>query len=66
VALILVGYRRRTVYAVGIPFVGIQIVVWLWTQVLNSSQLPGPVDYVDKAAQVILVGILLYLLSSET
>jgi hypothetical protein len=54
VVLLLVGYRRRLLYAVGVPFVGVQIVVWLW-----------PIDYVDKAAQVILVVILLYLLATE-
>ncbi|MFB6157864.1 MAG: hypothetical protein ABEJ34_08490 [Haloferacaceae archaeon] len=29
VALLLVDYRRRLLYAVGVPFVGVQIVLWL-------------------------------------
>ena len=65
VVLLLVDYRRRLVYAVGVPFVGIQIVVWLWSQVINSNRPLGTPDYVDKAAQVILVVILLYLLATE-
>jgi hypothetical protein len=65
VVLLLVDYRRRLLYAVGIPFVGAQVVIWLWTQVLNSTRALGPIDYVDKVAQVILIAILLYLLATE-
>ncbi|MFW6435248.1 MAG: DUF7475 family protein, partial [Halovenus sp.] len=28
IGLVLVGYRRKMVYAVGIPFVAVQIVLW--------------------------------------
>jgi hypothetical protein len=65
VILLLVDFRRRLVYAVGVPFVGAQVVIWLWTQVLNSSRSLGTVDYVDKVAQVLLIVILLYLLATE-
>jgi hypothetical protein len=68
VALVIVGYRRRTVYAVGIPFTLVQVLAWF---VLNfaagSKSFPGDVGTlgaVDKLAQVILLGVLVGLLRS--
>jgi len=60
VALVLVDYRRRLVYAVGIPFVAVQILLWL---VFNDFAPPlSPVAIVDKAAQVGLIAVLVVLL----
>jgi len=60
VALVLVNYRRRLVYAVGIPFVAVQILLWL---ALNDFAPPlSPVSVIDKAAQVGLIAVLVVLL----
>jgi succinate dehydrogenase/fumarate reductase cytochrome b subunit len=68
VALVLVDYRRRTVYAVGIPFVLVQIVLWFVINFVNGSKsFPadiGTLGAIDKVAQVVLVGVLLALLRS--
>lgn len=58
IALLLVGYRRRLVYAVGIPFVAAQIVLWF---VLNGFPIDA-IEAVDKVAQVGLIAILVVLL----
>lgn len=58
IALVLVDYRRRLVYAVGIPFVAAQIVIWY---VLNGFPL-DPTEIVDKAAQIGLIVVLVVLL----
>jgi hypothetical protein len=66
VALVLLDVRRRLVYLVGIPFVGVQIAIWYQVQVLERGLFNlGPLDYVDKAAQVVLIVILLYLIREE-
>lgn len=67
VALLLVDYRRRLLYAVGVPFVGVQIVLWLalnqqWSLALDTID---PSEAVDKVAQVVLVVILLVLYRRE-
>jgi succinate dehydrogenase/fumarate reductase cytochrome b subunit len=68
VVLVLVDYRRRTVYAVGIPFVLVQIVLWFVINFVNGSKsFPadiGTLGAIDKVAQVVLVGVLLALLRS--
>lgn len=68
IVLVLIDYRRRTVYAVGIPFVAIQIVLWLLVNFVNGSKsFPadvGTLGAVDKVAQVVLLGVLLALLRS--
>lgn len=66
VALVLLDVRRPLVYLVGVPFTGLQIAVWYQVQVAQRGLLNlGPLDYVDKAAQVLLVVILLYLIREE-
>jgi succinate dehydrogenase/fumarate reductase cytochrome b subunit len=66
IALVLIGYRRQTVYALGIPFVLGQIVLWLVLNFVNGSKsFPaeiGTLGAVDKIAQVILLGVLIALL----
>jgi hypothetical protein len=66
VVLLLLGVRRRLLYAVGIPFTGLQIVLWYVIRVQGSglSSL-GTLDYVDKAVQVALIVVLGYLLSAD-
>lgn len=66
VVLVLLDYRRRTVYAVGIPFTLVQIVLWY---VLNfaggGKSFPadvGTLGAVDKVAQVVLIAVLVVLL----
>jgi hypothetical protein len=68
VALVLLDYRRRTVYAVGIPYTLAQIVLWY---VINFANGPksfpadvGTLGAVDKVVQVVLIGVLVALLRS--
>jgi len=69
VALLVVGYRRRLLYLVGIPFTGIQIVVWYAVNVLPDGPLAvgaiGTFGAVDKVAQVLLILVLIYLLRAD-
>lgn len=61
---ILTGYRRRLVYAIGIPFTGGQIVLWY---VFNQPIPPvSTIELVDKTAQAVLVVLLVYLLYAES
>lgn len=70
VTAIIAGYRRRLVYALGIPFTGGQIVLWY---VINFATGPysfpgdiGTFGAVDKVAQVVLIAVLAVLLSRES
>ncbi len=54
--LFFLDYRRRLLYLVGVPYTAIQIPIWL---VVKSEY--GVVDYVDKATQVVLILLLIYL-----
>jgi hypothetical protein len=54
--LFFLNYRRRLLYAIGIPYTAIQIPLWI----LAKSEY-GTVDYVDKAVQVALILVLAYL-----
>ena len=54
--LFFLDYRRRLLYLVGIPYTAVQIPIWL---VVKSEY--GVVDYVDKAVQVVLILVLIYL-----
>lgn len=57
----LVDYRRPLLYAAGIPYVAVQLVLWY---VLNFDSVAdllanaGPIGYVDKAVQVVLIVVL--------
>jgi hypothetical protein len=66
VVLIFLNYRRRAVYAVGIPFVLVQILLWY---LLNFAWGPkvfpadvGTLGAIDKVAQLLLLGVLIVLL----
>jgi hypothetical protein len=54
--LFFLNYRRRLLYAIGIPYTAVQIPLWL---VAKSEYML--VDYVDKAVQVVLILVLAYL-----
>jgi len=66
VALVLINYRRRTVYAVGIPFTAIQIVLWyVFNFAAGDKAFPadvGTLGAIDKIAQVVLIAVLVVLL----
>ncbi len=66
VALVGVGYRRQTVYAVGVPFTLVQVLAWYWLNfAAGSKSFPGDVGTlgaVDKLVQVVLLGVLVFLL----
>ncbi|QSG07826.1 DUF7475 family protein [Halapricum desulfuricans] len=66
IVLVLIAYRRRTVYAVGIPFVLVQIVLWYVVNFANGSKaFPGDIGTfgaIDKIAQLVLLGVLIVLL----
>ena len=66
VALVLLDYRRRLVYGLGVPFTLVQIAVWYY---LNFAAGPksfpadvGTLGAVDKVAQVVLIAVLIALL----
>lgn len=63
VVLVLLDYRRRTVYAVGIPFTAVQILLWYGLN-FGMSFPPdvGTFGVVDKLAQIVLIGVLVALL----
>jgi succinate dehydrogenase/fumarate reductase cytochrome b subunit len=66
VVLVLLDHRRRTVYAVGIPFTLVQVALWYLVNFANGAKsFPGDVGAlgaVDKVAQVVLLVVLVALL----
>lgn len=66
VVLVLLDYRRRAVYAVGIPFTLVQIVLWyVFNFAGGGKSFPadvGTLGAVDKIAQVVLIAVLVALL----
>lgn len=66
VVLVLIDYRRRTVYAVGIPFTLVQVLLWYVSNfAAGPYSFPGDVGSlgaVDKVAQIVLVIVLALLL----
>lgn len=68
IVLILIASHRRAVYAVGIPFILSQIVLWF---VINFANGPksfpadiGTLGTIDKIAQLVLLGVIIQLLRS--
>lgn len=65
VGLLAIDYRRRTVYAVGIAFTLVQIVLWYVVNFAGGTKsFPadvGTLGAVDKVAQVVLVAVLIVL-----
>lgn len=63
IVAVLIDYRRRLVYLLGIPFVGGQVVLWF---ALNQPIPPvTTVELIDKAAQLVLIAVLVVLLRRE-
>ncbi|RJX50847.1 DUF7475 family protein [Halonotius pteroides] len=66
VGLVLVNYRRRTVYAVGIPFTAVQIGIWYYVNfAAGGKAFPadiGTIGAIDKVAQLVLIVVLIALL----
>lgn len=60
IGLFLVDYRRRLIYAVGVPFVLLQIILWYWINQRNMPEI-SPVEAIDKVAQVVLIVVLVVL-----
>ena len=56
---VLVDYRRRFFYALGVPFTLGQIVIWI--AVTPADEYFSPVSLTDKLAQVVLVVVLVVL-----
>ncbi len=68
ITLVLIGYYRRLVYAVGIPFVLVQIGLWYVFNFMNGPKVfpadIGTIGAIDKIAQLVLLGVLVALLRS--
>jgi hypothetical protein len=58
---VLVDYKRRLMYLLGIPFTAGQIVAWY---VLNAPDFSPP-GYADKAVQIVLIVVLIVLYRRE-
>lgn len=57
IVLFLADHRRRLLYLIGIPYTAVQIPLWYAIKAGEYTM----VGYVDKAIQVLLVVVLLYL-----
>jgi len=66
IALVLLDFRRRAVYAAGIPFTTVQVVLWYYLNfAAGGKSFPadvGTLGAVDKVAQLVLVAVLVALL----
>ncbi|MCU4924811.1 hypothetical protein OB905_02280 [Halobacteria archaeon AArc-dxtr1] len=66
IVLLLVNYRRRLLYLVGIPFVGVQLVGWYAVNEPTALGAISTIEVVDKVAQLLLLAILVVLYRRET
>jgi len=66
VLLVLFDVRRRLVYAVGIPFTGVQVVFWYVLNDISGIGDIGALDAIDKVAQLLLIVALVLLLRRES
>ncbi|GGJ09912.1 hypothetical protein GCM10008995_19790 [Halobellus salinus] len=68
-AAILANYRRRLLYGLGVPFTAGQIVIWYGVNfAAGARSFPadvGTFGWVDKAAQVLLIVVLIALLRQD-
>lgn len=62
IAAVLVDYRRRLTYLLGIPFTGGQIVMWY---AFNDIPPVPPIEIVDKVSQAALIVVLAVLFQRE-
>lgn len=65
IALVLLGYRRRLVVAIGIPYVASQVVLWYALNRPASLADVSPAAAVDKPVQLLLIALLLSILSRD-
>jgi hypothetical protein len=61
--LVVVDYRRRLIYLVGIPFTAVQIVLYFY---LNWPNVISPLGIGDKVVQTGLIAILVVLYRRES
>ena len=65
IVLVLLDYRRRTVYRAGIPFTLAQIALWYYVNFVSlGKSFPadiGTLGAVDKVAQLVLLAVLVAL-----
>ena len=61
---VLVDYRRRLLYLLGIPFTAGQIVLW-YVQNAQNASFPSPLGIGDKVVQVLLIVVLVLLYRQE-
>lgn len=69
IVLLLVDYRRRLLYALGVPYTAIQIVLWYALNFDSVSDMlanAGAMGYVDKVVQVVLIVVLAVLYTRES
>ena len=68
IALFLVNYRRPLLYLVGIPYVGVQIVLWYAINRPTPASLVAEhqIALVDKVVQVVLIVVLAALYVRES
>ena len=64
IGLLLLNYRRRLLYLIGVPFVGVQIVLW-YVVVEPTIATLDVLDVVDKTAQIVLLVLLVRLYSAD-
>lgn len=60
-ALVAIDYRRRLLYAIGVPFTAVQIPLWY---VVNAPDFSS-IGLLDKAVQLALVAVLVVLFRRE-
>lgn len=66
IVLFWLDFRRRLLYLAGVPYTGVQIVLWY---ALNQPMTVGdltPAEVIDKVAQVLLIGTLVVLYRRES
>lgn len=66
ITLVLVGYRRRLVVALSVPYVGSQVALWYLLNRPSSIGEVSPVAAVDKLVQMLLIALLVVLLFRES
>ncbi|EMA26434.1 hypothetical protein C443_01762 [Haloarcula argentinensis DSM 12282] len=66
IVLVILGIRRGLIYAVGVPFTLVQILLWYYVNFATGPKsFPadvGTLGAVDKAAQLVLLAVLVALL----
>lgn len=63
ISLVLLDWRRPLLYLLAIPYVGLQIVMFV---ALNWPDLITPIAVVDKTVQLVLIAVLIVLYRRES